>query len=55
MGIKNIIQENHYPIVFIGSGIEKRYLKDFPNWTSLLETFWNQIGEKRNFLASYIN
>ncbi len=51
MGIKNIIQENHYPIVFIGSGIEKRYLKDFPNWTSLLETFWNQIGEKRNFFG----
>ena len=39
MGVKmlqDIIEANSYPIVFIGSGISKRYLLDFPNWPDLL-------------------
>ncbi|WP_282803976.1 SIR2 family protein [Secundilactobacillus kimchicus] len=51
MGLKEIVQENHYPIVFIGSGIEKRYLKNFPNWNSLLKGYWDQINETQNFYS----
>lgn len=51
MGLKEIVQENHYPIVFIGSGIEKRYLKNFPNWNALLKEYWDQINETQNFYS----
>lgn len=51
MGLKEIVKENHYPIVFIGSGIEKRYLKNFPNWNTLLKEYWGQIGETQNFYS----
>ncbi|EGP5417055.1 hypothetical protein D3I17_14630, partial [Enterococcus faecium] len=47
--IKDIIQSNRYPIVFIGSGISKRYLKDFPNWNDLLKEYWAKIKEPTNF------
>lgn len=43
--IKDIIENNSYPIVFIGSGISKRYLEDFPTWTNLLQEYWEKIGE----------
>lgn len=51
MGLKEIVQENHYPIVFIGSGMEKRYLKNFPNWNALLMEYWNQLNEPQNFYS----
>lgn len=43
MGLDSIIKNNHYPIVFIGSGISKRYLEDSPDWNSLLEEYWNML------------
>ena len=46
--IKDIIKNNSYPIVFIGSGISKRYLEDFPTWTTLLEEYWEQINENNS-------
>ena len=49
--IKELVTENRYPIVFIGSGISKRYLEEFPTWESLLKEYWEKIGEKQNFFA----
>ena len=43
--LEQLIQNNEYPIVFIGSGISKRYLNDFPAWEDLLEEYWELIGE----------
>ena len=43
--IKDIIENNSYPIVFIGSGMSKRYLKNFPTWDALLKEYWEQIEE----------
>ncbi|XKM13501.1 SIR2 family protein [Orbaceae bacterium ac157xtp] len=43
-----------YPIVFIGSGISKRYLDNFPNWNDLLESYWNQINQQRGYY-NYLN
>lgn len=40
-----LVKTNTYPIVFIGSGISKRYLKNFPSWLELLEQFWNEFDE----------
>ncbi|MEK3722331.1 SIR2 family protein [Paenibacillus sp. FSL H8-0034] len=45
---------NEYPIVFIGSGISKRYVQEFPSWPELLESFWNQINQNDDFYA-YLN
>ncbi|CAJ1187296.1 SIR2 family protein [Companilactobacillus paralimentarius] len=44
MSLKDIEKNNIYPIVFIGSGISKRYLKNFPSWMELLEEFWKQVS-----------
>lgn len=49
--LQDIINDNSYPIVFIGSGISKRYLKNFPTWEELLKNYWEQIGETTNFYA----
>lgn len=43
--IKDIIENNSYPIVFIGSGMSKRYLENFPTWDALLKEYWEQIKE----------
>lgn len=51
---ETFIQENTYPIIFVGSGISKRYLKNFPSWLELLEIFWNQLEMKEDFY-SYLN
>ncbi|MDY4307188.1 hypothetical protein SNF32_06930 [Enterococcus mundtii] len=46
-----LVQNNTYPIVFIGSGISKRYLKNFPSWLELLEQFWQEIEEEDDFYS----
>lgn len=43
--LSDIIENNSYPIVFIGSGISKRYLKNFPTWSELLQEYWGQLNE----------
>lgn len=49
--LQDIIDDNSYPVVFIGSGISKRYLKDFPTWEELLKEYWTAIGEDNNFYS----
>ncbi|VDZ04807.1 Uncharacterised protein [Escherichia coli] len=39
MSKKNFEFKN-YPIVFIGSGISKRYLENYPTWEELLNEYW---------------
>jgi len=43
-----------YPVIFIGSGISKRYLKNYPTWDELLESYWKQIYKQQNYY-SYLN
>lgn len=54
MGNKSIldilIEKNEFPIVFIGSGMSKRYLKNYPSWDELLEELWKKI-KTENFFA----
>ena len=49
--LKDIIECNSYPIVFIGSGISKRYLENFPTWSTLLEEYWQKLGEKSSIFS----
>ena len=58
MGILDeLVKKNEFPIIFIGSGISKRYLKNYPSWLELLEKIWKEIEkyegeEKRNFYSA---
>lgn len=52
--LDKLIENNEFPVVFIGSGISKRFLVNFPDWTSLLEEFWTEIGFQ-NFYGEFNN
>ena len=52
--LDKLIDTNEYPMIFIGSGIPKRYLEDFPSWEGLLETYWKQVNNERSFY-SFLN
>lgn len=43
--LSEIIENNSYPIVFIGSGMSKRYLENFPTWSELLQEYWELLNE----------
>jgi hypothetical protein len=44
-----LMEKNEFPILFIGSGISKRYLIDFQSWDGLLEKFWLQVEGSLDF------
>ncbi|MDY0889632.1 MULTISPECIES: SIR2 family protein [Kosakonia] len=44
-----IFQFKNYPIVFIGSGISKRYLQDYPTWEELLNEYWQITNPEMDF------
>lgn len=52
--LDRLIENNEYPIIFIGSGISKRYINSFPTWEELLEEYWALIGEKVPFYSHLI-
>jgi hypothetical protein len=54
MSIQSLKDKNQYPIVFIGSGMAKRYIENSPDWLALLEEYWNILGNGQNFY-SYLN
>jgi len=47
-------KENEFPIVFIGSGISKRYLSDYPSWEDLLKVLWIESKSSGDFYG-YLN
>ena len=44
-----LVEQNEFPIIFVGSGISKRYLKEYPSWLELLESLWNESKLEENF------
>ncbi|MGX7200031.1 SIR2 family protein [Enterococcus nangangensis] len=40
-----LVKRNTYPIVFIGSGMSKRYLNNCPSWLDLLQQFWVELTQ----------
>lgn len=40
----NLINEHRIPMLFIGSGISKRYLKNYPSWDGLIRKVAETIG-----------
>lgn len=51
--IEKLIKNNEYPIVFVGSGMSRRYIDKYPNWLELLEEFWHidGIGNGKDFYS----
>ena len=39
--LESLKVNNQYPIIFIGSGMTKRYFSNAPSWDELLEMLWN--------------
>ncbi len=50
--LDKLIEENEFPVVFIGAGLSKRFLENFPDWTGLLEEYWSMLGFD-NFYGEY--
>lgn len=46
---EKIFNFKSYPIVFIGSGVSKRYLKNYPTWEELLLEYWKQTNPDVDF------
>lgn len=53
MFLQSLRDNNQYPVLFIGSGITKRYYEDAPTWDGLLKLLWNELGESRSYEAKY--
>lgn len=52
--LDSMIEENQFPIIFIGAGIPKRYLEDYPSWSELLKFLWDASKEAGDFYG-YLN
>ncbi|MCG4282594.1 SIR2 family protein [Lacticaseibacillus saniviri] len=49
MTLAQLAKSNRYPIVFIGSGISKRYLSNSPSWDDLLKTLWTEAEIDKDY------
>lgn len=54
MSLQSLKEKNQYPIVFIGSGMSKRFITNSPDWLTLLEEYWDKINQGTDFY-SYLN
>lgn len=53
--LETLEKNNEFPILFIGSGISKRYLENFPDWKSLINELWEKSGMEADFFGLYNN
>lgn len=51
MSLKEIVDNNSYPIIFVGSGMSKRYLKNSESWEELLQSYWERLNTETSFYS----
>ena len=50
--LENLVAKKRIPMLFIGSGISKRYIKDYPTWDELLTISASKIGVNKHQLLA---
>ncbi len=50
--LEKIIASKRLPVLFIGSGLSKRYLENYPTWEQLLDILREQIGISKPAFAA---
>ena len=53
--LEKIVLNKRLPVLFIGSGIPKRYLNDFPNWNELLKESFNKVNPDPFYIGKYMD
>lgn len=51
--MKNLQNNNEFPIIFIGSGITKRYFENAPTWDQLLQKLWGETHDLPSYFAEF--
>ena len=51
--LENLQKNNEFPIIFIGSGITRRYFDDAPTWDKLLTTIWDETSIEQKYYSKY--
>lgn len=51
--LSKIVASRRMPVLFIGSGISKRYLYNYPNWEELLNLSYKKISDDSFQLQKY--
>lgn len=50
--LDNLVDEHRIPMLFIGSGISRRYLKNYPSWDELIQVVADKIGVSKSQLIA---
>lgn len=51
--LEKIVQNKKLPVLFIGSGIPKRYLHNFPSWDDLLNESFSRVNDDPYYIVQY--
>ena len=51
--LEELIKNNQYPIIFIGSGITQRYFNNAPTWEDLLKIIWEKLYDEEAYYTKY--
>ncbi|MCM1424335.1 MAG: SIR2 family protein [bacterium] len=52
--LDKIVEKRKMPVLFIGSGISKRYLYDFPDWIGLLRDSFKEVNPDPYYFNGYV-
>ncbi|MBQ8813359.1 MAG: SIR2 family protein [Lachnospiraceae bacterium] len=52
--LDKIVESKKMPVLFIGSGLSRRYLYNFPDWESLLQLSFQQVNSDPYYYGQYV-
>lgn len=51
--LEKIVESKRLPVLFVGSGLSKRYLHNYPTWDELLDLSYKKIGDDAFKIEKY--